>query len=152
MNTLFKIATRTPRTFTTTIKMFSTTAKPQKEWAEKKVLIAGCRGQIGSALTQALIDDLGASQVIAADLVEEDSNINCKYYKLDITDKATYEKIVKDEEVDYIIHLAAILSSLGEKHPALAYDVNVTGGTNALEIARDYNCQIYMPSSIAVFG
>jgi nucleoside-diphosphate-sugar epimerase len=44
MNTLFKRATRTPRTFTTTIKMFSTTAKPQKQWAEKKVLIAGCRG------------------------------------------------------------------------------------------------------------
>jgi len=57
-----------------------------------------------------------------------------------VTDKATYEKIVKDEEVDYIIHLAAILSSLGEQHPELAYDVNVTGGTNALEIARDHNC------------
>ena len=90
--------------------------------------------------------------MIAADLIEEDSNINCKYYKLDVTDKTTYEQIVKDEEVDYIIHLAAILSSLGEQYPALAYDVNVTGGTNALEIARDNNCQIYMPSSIAVFG
>lgn len=59
---------------------------------------------------------------------------------------------MKDEEVDYIIHLAAILSSLGEQHPALAYDVNVTGGTNALELARDYNCQIFIPSTIGAFG
>ena len=140
MNTLFKRATtRTPRTFTTTIKLFST-AKPQKDWKDKKILVAGCRGQIGSALTNALIADVGARNVIAADLVEEDSNIQCTYHKLDVTDKATYEKIVKEEEVDYIIHLAAILSSLGEQHPELAYDVNVTGGTNALELARDYNC------------
>ena len=74
MNTLFKRATRTPKTFTTTIRMFSV-AKPKKEWADKKILVAGCRGQIGSALTQALIKDLGANQVIAADLIEEDTNI-----------------------------------------------------------------------------
>jgi hypothetical protein len=36
--------------------------------------------------------------------------------------------------------LAAILSSLGEQYPELCYDVNVTGGTNALEVARDNNC------------
>ena len=52
--------------------------------------------------------------MVAADLVNEDDDINCKYYKLDVTDKTTYEKIVKDEKIDYIIHLAAILSSLGE--------------------------------------
>jgi threonine 3-dehydrogenase len=89
---------------------------------------------------------------VAADLVENDSSIDCAYYKLDVTDKDQYEKIVKEEKVDYILHLAAILSSLGEKHPTLAYDVNVNGATNAMNIARDYNCQLYMPSSIAVFG
>ena len=45
MNTLFKkVTTRTPRTFTTTIKFFSTTAKPQKDWKDKKILVAGSRG------------------------------------------------------------------------------------------------------------
>lgn len=34
----------------------------------------------------------------------------------------------------------------------MAYDVNVTGATNALNIARDYNCQLFVPSSIAAFG
>lgn len=99
-----------------------------------------------------MIDDLGHSQVVAADLVEEDKNIQCKYYKLDVTDFKTYEKIVQEEEVDYVLHLAAILSSLGEKYPDLAYDVNVNGAANALNIAKDNNCQLFMPSSIAVFG
>ena len=59
---------------------------------------------------------------------------------MDVTDHKKYEQIVKDNKVDYILHLAAILSSLGEKYPELAYDVNVTGATNALNIARDYGC------------
>ena len=59
---------------------------------------------------------------------------------------------MKENDVDYILHLAAILSSLGEKEPELAYDVNVTGATNALNIARDHECQLFLPSSIAVFG
>lgn len=84
--------------------------------------------------------------------MEEDPSIQCKYYKLDVTDFKTYEKIVQEEEVDYVLHLAAILSSLGEKYPDLAYDVNVNGAANAFNIAKDNNCQLFMPSSIAVFG
>jgi threonine 3-dehydrogenase len=54
--------------------------------------------------------------------------------------------------VDYILHLAAILSSLGEKYPKLAYDVNVNGAANAFDISKDHDCQLFIPSSIAVFG
>ena len=57
-----------------------------------------------------------------------------------MTNKDKYEAIVKENKVDYILHLAAILSSLGEKFPDLAYDVNVNGATNALNIAREHNC------------
>ena len=77
-------------------------------------MVAGCRGQIGKALTNALISELGDANVVAADLVDSDAGIGCKYYKLDVTDKKTYKEIVEKEEVDYIVHLAAILSSLGE--------------------------------------
>lgn len=99
-----------------------------------------------------MIEDLGHTQVVAADLVDEDPSIACKYYKLDVTDFKTYEKIVQEEDIDYVLHLAAILSSLGEKYPDLAYDVNVNGAANAFNIAKDNNCQLFLPSSIAVFG
>jgi len=73
-------------------------------------------------------------------LVENDDNINCKYVQLDVTNKEKYEAIVKENNVDYILHLAAILSSLGEKFPDLAYDVNVNGAKHALDIAKEHNC------------
>jgi threonine 3-dehydrogenase len=69
-----------------------------------------------------------------------------------VVDKDRYQDIVKKHGVNYIVHLAAILSSLGEQNPQLGYDVNVTGATNALNIARDHNCKIFIPSSIGVFG
>ena len=101
--------------------------------------MAGCKGQIETALASALIDDLGHTQVIAVDLVDEDPTIACRYYKLDVTDFKIYEKIVQEEDVDYVLHHEATLYSLGEKYPDLAYDVNVNGAANALNIAKDRN-------------
>ena len=48
--------------------------------------------------------------------------------------------------------MAGILSALGERHPDLAIDVNIFGVVNALRLAETYNCRIFIPSSIAVFG
>jgi hypothetical protein len=39
-------------------------------WKETKILIAGCQGQIGVPLTRALCKELGASNVIAADVMD----------------------------------------------------------------------------------
>lgn len=50
------------------------------------------------------------------------------------------------------MHLAGILSALGERQPDLAIDVNVYGAVNALRVARDYDCQCYIPSTIGAFG
>ena len=60
--------------------------------------------------------------------------------------------MVKDNKVDYIVHMAGILSALGEINPDLAIDVNVNGVTNALRIAREEKCRIFIPSTIGVFG
>lgn len=76
----------------------------------------------------------------------------CRFEQLDVSDFNRYESIVKEHKIDYIIHLAAILSALGERFPDRANTVNVTGFLNAMNLARDYKCKIYCPSSIAVFG
>lgn len=69
-----------------------------------------------------------------------------------MTDENSYMNIAKMTKTNYIVHLAGILSALGEKYPDLAVDVNVIGVINALKVARELNCRIFVPSSIAVFG
>ena len=71
---------------------------------------------------------------------------------MDISNFENYEEVVASNQIDYIVHLGAILSALGEKIPDRAIDVNAHGATHALNLARDLDCQLYIPSSIAVFG
>jgi nucleoside-diphosphate-sugar epimerase len=60
--------------------------------------------------------------------------------------------VVKKYKIDTVFHLAAILSASGEKNPQLAWKVNINGLYNVLEIAREYKCAVFTPSSIAAFG
>ncbi len=41
---------------------------------------------------------------------------------------------------------------MAESKPTLAWAVNVTGMYNMLEAARQYKCQLFVPSSIGAFG
>ena len=115
-------------------------------------MIAGCKGQIGMPLAHALCHEVGAENVIATDNNAKNVDLPCQVEYLDVVDFASYDALVEKHKVDYIVHLAAILSALGEKQPDRAMSVNVYGCINALNIARDRKCQIFMPSTIAVFG
>lgn len=90
--------------------------------------------------------------MVATDLLEQDNSFGCHYEQLDVVDSQRYSQIVKEHKIDYIVHLAGILSSLGEKHPQLAFDVNVLGAKNAMDNARDFGCQLFIPSTIGAFG
>ena len=121
---------------------------------QKRVLITGAAGQIGTELTIALRERLGNENVIgmghrtkAPKELEEGPFIYG-----DINDLESYEKIVDEYEIDTVYHLAAILSVTGEKNPQLCYDVNVNGLYNILEVARKRDQRLFCPSSIAVFG
>jgi nucleoside-diphosphate-sugar epimerase len=61
----------------------------------------------------------------------------CEFVKMDVFDEPNYRKLVKTKKINYLCHLAGILSASGEKNPDLAIDVNVIGAINALRIARD---------------
>jgi len=72
---------------------------------------------------------------------------------LNVMDKASLSSIVAQEGVTQIYHLAAILSALGEKNPVQAWDLNMGGLLNVLEVAREHSVEkVFWPSSIAVFG
>jgi threonine 3-dehydrogenase len=108
---------------------------------------------VGPLFVQAIANEFGIDNVIASDVDPRPVDFNgCKSVTLDVCDHKAIEKVVRDEGITYIVHLAAILSALGEKNVDLAYKVNVDGTTGILNIAKDHGCKVYMPSSIAVFG
>jgi threonine 3-dehydrogenase len=121
----------------------------------RKVLITGALGQIGSELMCVLHGKLGGDNIIATDVREPWKEIleNCNYEKLDVMDGKAVADICKRKEIDTIFHLAAILSANGEKNPQLAWNVNMQGFYNVLEVARELGIkQVICPSSIAAFG
>ena len=121
----------------------------------KNILITGALGQIGSELTVALREKYGAENVVATDLrdASEDFKRGGPYHILDIKDVDTFEDLIKQYNIDTIVHLAAILSGVGEQNPLLAWDVNMNGTFNVLNLGLKYEMsQIYIPSSIAVWG
>jgi len=120
----------------------------------KRVMVSGCLGQIGTELVTRLRNDLGASNVLATDVREDELHAlpEGPFEVLDARDGEKYAEAVTKFKPDTIYHLAGILSANAEKKPQFAWSVNVQGLYNALEIARESNAAIFFPSSIAAFG
>ena len=117
------------------------------------ILITGASGQIGIDLADALVDRLGDDQVLVTDLrMPETMRPGRKYDVLDVTYMESVEKILSSNNVHTIYHLAGILSATGQRHPELAWNVNVNGVRNVMEAARRFKCRVFWQSSIAVFG
>jgi len=121
----------------------------------KKILVTGAAGQIGSELTMALREKYGNENVIATGhKTEPDETLRCSgpFHFIDCSEINTVAEIVKKYRVETIYHLAALLSAVAEKNPQLAWDVNMNGLYNVLEVARRYKCAVFTPSSIGAFG
>lgn len=120
----------------------------------KKVFITGALGQIGSELTMKLREIYGAENILATDIKKTDSEVvqSGPFDILDVTDGTAMKEKVKSFEADTIIHLAALLSATAEAKPLFAWNLNMGGLLNALEVARELGTQLFVPSSIGAFG
>jgi nucleoside-diphosphate-sugar epimerase len=123
----------------------------------ERILVIGANGQIGSELVEALARQHGTDNVIATDISPKNLYNAARYQVLDVMDKAALEKLVADEDITQIYQLAAMLSATGEAAPLKAWDLNMDGLLNILEVARARGEQgkpvrIFWPSSIAAFG
>lgn len=120
-----------------------------------RILVTGALGQIGTELVSSLRESYGKDNVLATDIrVPDDESIfpDGPFSNLSVLDGTGMEKMIQEEGIGTVFHLAAILSATGEKDPELCQRVNVGGTVCVLEAARDFNLKVFAPSSIAVFG
>jgi nucleoside-diphosphate-sugar epimerase len=121
----------------------------------RKILVTGAAGQIGSELTMALREKYGNENVIATGHKTKPDRALLEsgpFHFIDCADIRTVDEVVRNYKVGTMYHLAAILSAVAEKDPQLAWNVNMIGLYNVLEVARKYECSVFTPSSIGAFG
>lgn len=119
----------------------------------KKVLVTGCLGQIGSELVLRLREDLSNENVVATDIRMPEKLEDGELFEiLDVMDYEKMRALVEKYQVDTLIHLAALLSAVAEAKPKFAWDLNMVGLVNALEVAREFKLKFFTPSSIGAFG
>jgi nucleoside-diphosphate-sugar epimerase len=120
----------------------------------RRILVTGALGQIGSELVPALREHYGAERVVASDLRIMPAQLSAQgtYEHLDCTQPQQVLEAVRRHEIGTIYHLAALLSAVAEEKPHAAWSVNMGGLYNVLEVARQYRCQVFFPSSIGAFG
>jgi len=121
----------------------------------KRLLITGSVGQIGSELTLVLRNRFGSENVIAGGnktQPSEELRNSGPFEIVDCTNIDAINDVVKKYKIDTIFHLASLLSAVAENNPPLAWNVNVNSLVNVLEVSRERNCAVFMPSSIGAFG
>ena len=122
----------------------------------KNILVIGSTGQIGSELTMLLRRTVPGSTVVAGYIPgAEPKGILLESGPAEIADvrnAAQLAAIVDEYHVDTIYNLAALLSAVAERKPLMAWDIQMNGLLNILEIAREKGCAVFTPSSIGSFG
>ena len=122
----------------------------------KRIMVTGATGQIGSELTMELRKKYTGDRVVAAGHETKPSQDllgSGPFENIDVTQKTSIRKVADKYDIDTVYHLASVLSAAGEKNPELAWNVNLLGLYNVLEVARERGmARVFWPSSIAVFG
>ena len=127
------------------------------------VLITGGAGYIGSHTVVELlnegyevviVDNLSNSSVLVLDRIKKITNKDFKFYNIDVTDKKSFRRVFEENNIDSIIHFAA-LKSVGEsvEKPLEYYNNNLVGALVVFELMMEFNINNFVFSSSAtVYG
>ena len=112
-------------------------------WKNKKVFVTGANGFLGSHVTKALIEK-GIRPVVL--LYEDNSGglfeqeelaLKTEVVRGDVCDLPLLEKIIRDHEIEIVIHLAAqAIVDQALEDPLATFEANIKGTWNILEAAK----------------
>lgn len=123
-------------------------------------LVTGANGEIGRSLIERLHQD-GRYRIVTLDLspLPERYRPLChETYAGNILDRYLLDQLAAHHEIEAVFHLAALLSTRGERDPELAHQINVEGTLHLLRMAQTLSARLgrpakfIFPSSIAVYG
>lgn len=119
---------------------------------DTRVLVVGACGQVGTELVENLSLIYGSENVFASD-IRDHANFQVEYIKIDVMDREALKRVVLDNKITDVYHLAALLSATAEQNPEFGWKLNMEGLFSVLDLAKDGHIKkIFWPSSIAVFG
>lgn len=122
----------------------------------KNILVIGSTGQIGSELTMKLRRDLPGGVTVAGYIPGAEPKgkllTGGPAEIVNVCDAKQIADVVDKYDIDTIYNLAALLSATAERLPLKAWDIQMNGLLNILEIAREKHCAVFTPSSIGSFG
>lgn len=132
----------------------------------KTYFITGVAGFIGSSLAERVLSE--GNKVVGIDnfcnfydpKIKENNvrllngNANFKLYRADIRDMAAIEKIFEENNIDVVVHLAAMAGVRPSiENPVLYQEVNCVGTQNILETMKKHGVlKLVMASSSSVYG
>lgn len=130
-------------------------------WKDRRVLVTGCTGVLGSWLTARLVE-LGADVVgIVRDWVPQSEVVRSgtldriKVVRGSITDEETVSRVFAEYEIQTCFHLAALtVVGVANRAPGPTFETNIRGTWLLLEAARQWGKleQMVVASSDKAYG
>lgn len=121
--------------------------------SEKKVLVTGSSGMIGSHLVQSLIQ--AGYKVVGVDVKNWSfSDDNYSFHSVDLGIINAIEAVFEQEKPDRVIHLAALAHPLGKSDLDFKRitHINVECAENIFRTAEKYNTPLLFISTVDVLG
>ena len=120
----------------------------------KKILVTGAAGFTGGYMVKELVCHGYDVTGTYYHKTYKDESINCKWYKIDMTDYVQCNRMLQELEPDAVIHLAAKNNMVdAQRNPAETIHMNMTVSVNLLEAVRRFApaCKVVLAGSAAVY-